>query len=82
METWDNFLIKTDAKTINGTYELHQCDLDTMLHEGECAEDDEIIVNCTDGELDIFFTQGGSILDGKITDKKMIKNLFKNRNKL
>ena len=82
METWDNFLIKSDAKTVNSTYELHQIDLNTELHEGECELDDEIIFESTDGVLDVFFTNGGTLLECKIEDEKFIKNIFKNRHKL
>lgn len=79
METWKNFLIKTDAKTINNTYNFHQIDLDTMLHEGECEEDDEICMDCTDGELKVFFTNGGVLAN--ISDPKMVKAIFKNSEK-
>lgn len=76
-----NFRITSDAETVNATYEIHQIDLDTMLHNGKCQPDDEIIFEVAGNEVKAYFRDGGHIIDPG-TDAELAKALAANRQKL
>lgn len=76
-----NFKITSNAQTVNSTYSIHQIDLDTMLHNGECQPQDEIIFNVEGNNVQCFFKNGGHLIDPG-TDAKLAKALADNRKKL
>ncbi|MCB0541892.1 MAG: hypothetical protein KDC70_00155 [Saprospiraceae bacterium] len=76
-----NFRITSNADTVNRTYSVHQIDLDTMLHNGECQPEDEIIFEVNGSEVKAYFRNGGHIIDpGK--DAELAAALIANRAKL
>lgn len=76
-----NFTITSDAETVNSTYGIHQIDLNTMLHEGECQPKDEIIFKVEGDNVQCYFKDGGHLIDpGK--DKALASALAANRTKL
>lgn len=76
-----NFSITSNAETVNATYNIHQIDLDTMLHNGECQSEDEIIFEVDGDNVKCYFKNGGHLIDpGK--DKALALQLAKNRQKL
>lgn len=76
-----NISIISDAQTVNSTYNVHQIDLDDMLHNGECQPEDEIIFEVNGSEAKVYFKNGGHLIDpGK--DAELAKSIRKNRQKL
>lgn len=76
-----NFSITSNAAIVNSTYSIHQIDLDTMLHEGECQPEDEIVFDVDGDNVKCYFKNGGHLIDpGK--DKALASSLASNRQKL
>lgn len=76
-----NFSITSDAETVNSTYSIHQIDLDTMLYEGECQPEDEIVFDVVGDNVQCYFKNGGHIIEpGK--DNALAAALAANRAKL
>ena len=75
------FIITSNAETVNSTYNVHQIDLNTMLHNGECQPEDEIIFSVKGDNVACRFKNGGHIIDpGK--DAELAESLRKNKSKL
>ena len=75
------FSFISDAETVNDTYEIHQIDLNTMLHNGECADEDKIEFDY-DGEcLRVSFVGGGHLID-PTDDEELIESVYKNQDTL
>jgi hypothetical protein len=78
MATQRSFSITSDAETVNSTFSVHQIDLDTMLHNGECQPEDEIIFNVEGDRVECFFKNGGHLISpGK--DKALATALWNNQ---
>lgn len=76
-----NFSITSNVETVNSTYSIHQIDLDTMLHDGECQPEDEIVFDVDGDNVKCYFKSGGHLIDpGK--DKALSSALSANRKKL
>ena len=56
-------LIITDAETINNNFSTFEIDFDAMFAAGECAPDDEVIINIEGDNVAIRFAQGGHLID-------------------
>ena len=56
-------IFTTDAETINNHFSVFEIDLDTMFAAGECAPDDEVIINIEGDNVAIRFAQGGHLID-------------------
>ena len=76
-----NFRITSNAQTVNSTYNVHHIDLDTMLHNGDCQPEDEIIFEVDGSEVKAYFMNGGHIIDPGV-DSELANALYANRQKL
>jgi len=76
-----NFTIISNAETVNKTYNIHQIDLDTMLHDGQCHPEDEIVFDVDGDNVKCYFKNGGHLIDPS-KDKALATALAANREKL
>lgn len=58
-----SFTVRSDAETVNKSYTLLKIDLDTMLYNGECEPNDEIIFHVNGLNVEGYFKNGGHLFD-------------------
>ena len=73
--------ITSNVETVNNTFTIHQIDLNDMIHNGECENDDEIIFKVDGENVSVSFVNGNHIIEPG-ADKQLANAIVRHRDAL